>query len=211
MKYSLFSRCFSLKFKNCLWFYLVQLIQDVQCSQAMYSRLLKIGKVLRHFKILHLWGSNSIEFPGLKGWTCWRTIYLPGPWEMAGYWPADVHLQCGVGPVRNIIIINTVSHLTVRPVQPVLSRARLLRTVPALKSIWFLTLRRVFTKKNVGSWTMTLPDSHHLASQQGESGPEYRVESSSRVRRVMWRRPVTPLSQHTTTTQPSHSSITYIL
>ena len=24
---------------------------------------------------------------------------------------------------------------------------------------------------------MTLPDSHHLASQQGESGPEYRVES----------------------------------
>ena len=24
---------------------------------------------------------------------------------------------------------------------------------------------------------MTLPDSHHLASQQSESGPEYRVES----------------------------------
>ena len=100
---------FYLKFNNCLCLHIVQLIQDVQCSQAMpmYSWLLKIGKVLLHLKIFHPWGSNSIEFAGLKGGAWWRNIYLPGPWEMAGYWPADVHLQCWVGPVRNIIIINT--------------------------------------------------------------------------------------------------------
>ena len=41
---------------------------------------------------------------------------------------------------------------------------------------------------------MTLPDSHHLASQQGESGPEYRVESPAAEYAESCD------SQHTTTT-----------